>query len=52
MSVPDVLNAPWALLPEKHAELCAVYERHLNGVTLDAETMKAGDRSAAQRRRL
>lgn len=41
MSILDVLSRPWAITREKHEDLCAVYEQHLNGVRFNAADFKA-----------
>ncbi len=41
MSVPDVLNQPWAITRDKYDQICAVYERHVAGQSLSAESVKA-----------
>ena len=41
MNVTDILNQPWAITPEKLEAMCAVYERHAAGVSLDAAAIKA-----------
>jgi signal peptide peptidase SppA len=39
--VIDVLNAPWAIVPEKYFELRAIYETHLRGEKIDIESIEA-----------
>ena len=41
MSIPDVLNQPWAITRSKFDMLCGVYDRHLAGDRLDSEGIKA-----------
>lgn len=41
MSIPDVLNQPWAITRSKFDLLCAVYDRHLAGEKLDSDGIRA-----------
>ena len=41
MKVIDVINAPWAILPEKLLEIRAIYETHLRGEAIDIEALEA-----------
>jgi signal peptide peptidase SppA len=41
MNVLDILNAPWALMPERYLELQAIYLRHLRGETPDLAAIEA-----------
>lgn len=40
-AIPDILNAPWAILPEKLEEIHAVYQAHLQGETPDLSRFRA-----------
>jgi len=39
--IPDLLNAPWAILPAKLQEIQAVYQSHLSGEILDLSQFEA-----------
>lgn len=41
MKVLDVLNAPWAILPEKKLEIDAIYEVHLRGEKINIPAVEA-----------
>jgi signal peptide peptidase SppA len=41
MRVIDVIDAPWAILPEKLLELRAIYAAHLRGDKIDIEAIEA-----------
>lgn len=37
MKILDILNSPWAILPERLAEICEIYNTHLRGEKIDLE---------------
>lgn len=37
MKIIDILNSPWAILPERLAEICEIYNTHLRGEKIDLE---------------
>jgi signal peptide peptidase SppA len=41
MTVIDILNSPWAIAPEKYAELRDLYERHAHGDKVDIAALEA-----------
>lgn len=41
MRVIDVLNSPWAIIPEKLLEIRAIYETHLRGEKIDIAAVEA-----------
>jgi ClpP class serine protease len=41
MSIADVLNAPWAITPEKHIEMRDIYLAHLRGEKADLAAIEA-----------
>lgn len=41
MRVIDVLNSPWAIIPEKLLEIRAIYETHLRGEKIDIKAVEA-----------
>lgn len=41
MKILDVLNQPWAILPEKLAEIRDIYSRHLQGEKIDIKGIEA-----------
>lgn len=41
MKVLDILNAPWAIVPEKYLEIREIYFRHLEGVAVDLDAIEA-----------
>jgi len=41
MNVTDVLSSPWAIMPEKLQEICAIYRRRVAGEKFDAEAFEA-----------
>jgi len=41
MTIIDVLNSPWAIAPEKYAELRDLYERHAHGDKVDIAAVEA-----------
>jgi signal peptide peptidase SppA len=41
MSVIDLLNSPWAIMPDKLREMCAIYGAHVNGERIDLEAIEA-----------
>jgi len=41
MKVLDVLTSPWAIIPEKLAEIQAIYATHLHGPKIDIEGIEA-----------
>ena len=41
MKLLDVLNAPWAILPEKKREIDAIYATHLRGEKIDLKAIEA-----------
>ncbi len=48
MTVPDILNQPWAITRDKYDQICAVYERHLAGEKLDTAGIQAAIGGNAQ----
>lgn len=48
MKILDVLNSPWAIVPEKLHEITEVYSRHLRGEKIDIKAVRA-DMDAAIR---
>jgi signal peptide peptidase SppA len=48
MNLLDVLNAPWAIVPDKLVDIGDIYMRHVRGERLDAQAIQAaiGDRGA------
>jgi hypothetical protein len=41
MKVIDVLESPWAIVPEKLAEIRDIYDRRMNHPKLDIEEIRA-----------
>jgi signal peptide peptidase SppA len=41
MTVLDVLNSPWAILPDKYAQIRDIYVRHLQGERVDLKALEA-----------
>lgn len=41
MSLLDVMNNPWAVTPEKFAQIQEVYQRHINGEQLTSKEIEA-----------
>lgn len=41
MRLLDILNSPWAIVPEKLQEIRAVYETHMKGEKIDLKPIKA-----------
>ncbi len=41
MKILDVLNAPWAIVPDKLAEITEIYSRHLGGDKIDIKGIEA-----------
>lgn len=41
MNVLSVLNAPWAIVPEKYAQIRDIYVRHVNGEHVDIAALEA-----------
>lgn len=41
MTLLDVVTAPWAITPEKHREILAIYETHLRGDKIDIAGVEA-----------
>lgn len=41
MKILDVLNAPWAILPEKLLEITQIYATHLRGEKIDLKALEA-----------
>ena len=41
MKILDVLNSPWAIVPEKLREITEVYARHLRGDKIDIESIRS-----------
>ena len=41
MTIIDVLNSPWAIAPEKYAEIRDLYERHAHGDKVDIAALEA-----------
>jgi signal peptide peptidase SppA len=41
MNIIDVLNSPWAIAPEKYAEIRDLYERHAHGDKVDIAAVEA-----------
>lgn len=35
MRLYDIVTSPWAIMPEKYQEICAIYETHLRGEKID-----------------
>ena len=41
MNILEILSSPWAITPEKFAEIFQIYERHVNGEKADIEAIEA-----------
>jgi signal peptide peptidase SppA len=41
MSIAEILNSPWAIVPEKLQELCEIYATHLRGDKIDIAAIEA-----------
>lgn len=41
MKILDVLNAPWAIMPDKLAEITEIYATHLRGEKIDLKAIEA-----------
>jgi signal peptide peptidase SppA len=41
VNVLDILNSPWAIVPEKYIEIREIYLRHLRGETADLQAIEA-----------
>lgn len=41
MALIDLMNAPWALTPDAHAEMIAIYQTHLKGDKIDIAAIEA-----------
>lgn len=41
MNILNVINAPWAITPEKMSEICGIYAAHLLGEKIDIEAIEA-----------
>lgn len=41
MNVLDILNSPWAITPDKLAEICAIYAAHRDGEKTDLAAVEA-----------
>ena len=41
MAIPDILNSPWAILPEKLIEFRGIYEAHALGNRTDLQALEA-----------
>lgn len=41
MHLSDVITSPWAIQPEKLREICAVYQSHVRGETIDIAAVEA-----------
>jgi len=41
MHLSDVITSPWAIQPEKLREICAVYQSHVHGETIDIAAVEA-----------
>lgn len=41
MDVLAILNAPWAIVPERYFELCDIYARHTRGEKADLQALEA-----------
>lgn len=41
MKILDVLNSPWAIIPDKLAEITEIYGRHLRGDKIDLSVIEA-----------
>jgi ClpP class serine protease len=39
LRIPDLINAPWAILPEKLEEIRDIYERYLHDEPINAATL-------------
>lgn len=48
MKILDVLNSPWAIVPEKLHEITEVYARHVRGEKIDVKSLRAQMDAAIQ----
>jgi signal peptide peptidase SppA len=52
MKILDVLNSPWAIVPDKLREITEIYGRHLRGEKIDIDALRAqfGEKPATEER--